>query len=107
MKLENDENEDFIVDCKLESDEDDEELQLARQAIRSSRSFDVKNYESVNECEANNQIESASQGRFASKLYSHLSKEDEGRNDNLNEYAERDYSDWSYASTMDLMMTML
>ena len=41
-----DENEDFVVDCQLESDKDDEELQFARQAIRNYRkklSFDVNN----------------------------------------------------------------
>ena len=53
----------------------------------------------VNECEANIQTESVGQGRFASRLYFHLPKEDEGGNDNLDGCIESDDSNWSYAST--------
>ena len=57
---------------------------------RKKRSFNVNNSQSVNECEANIQTESVGQGRFASRLYSHLQKEDEGGNDNLDECIESD-----------------
>ena len=59
----------------------------------------MNNSQYVNECEANNQIESFGQGRFASRLYSHLPKENEGGIDNLDECIESDDSTWSYAST--------
>ena len=73
--IESDDNEDFVVDCELEFDDDDEELQFARRAIRNPRkkiSFDVNSSQYVNECEANNQVQSVGQGRNASRFCSHL-----------------------------------
>ena len=97
-----DENEDFVVDCQLKSDEDDDELRFVRQAIRNYSkkiSFDVNNYHFVDEFEANNQVERVGQGRFASKFYSPLQIEYEVGNCSLDECVESDDSDWSYAST--------
>ena len=86
----------------MESDEDDEELQFARHAIRNfgkKISFDVNSSQYVNECEASNQVQHVGQGRNASRFCSHLHIEYEGRNGNLDECVESDDFDWSYAST--------